>query len=57
MRIRAGIFTIGKPRKIEAAYSLLKYKYAQRKLARFTSRRTPPKTLGRPVKTESGGTA
>ncbi|MDJ0799290.1 MAG: hypothetical protein QNJ51_21155 [Calothrix sp. MO_167.B12] len=33
-----------------------KYKYIQREIRRFSTRRTPPRTLGRPYKRESGGT-
>ncbi|MDJ0616958.1 MAG: hypothetical protein QNJ63_09465 [Calothrix sp. MO_192.B10] len=34
-----------------------KYKYIQREISRFSNRRTPPRTLGKPYKRESGGTA
>ncbi|MDJ0675279.1 MAG: hypothetical protein QNJ36_07880 [Calothrix sp. MO_167.B42] len=57
MRKRIKVPPVGKPRKTEAAYSFFKYVYTQRKFTRFIPRRKPPKTLGRPVKTESGGTA
>lgn len=60
MEKRRPIPPFGKPNKTEAAYSYLmnKYIYIQRKITKFTiRRRRPPKTLGRPSRTEGGGTA
>ncbi len=57
MRRRTNISIVSRPRKTEAAYRLLKYRYTQRKFTGFTTRRKTPKDLDSPVKTESGGTA
>ena len=56
MKKRIKVPPVGKPRKTEAAYNLFKYTYIQRKFTRFITRRKSTKPLGRPVKTESGGT-